>query len=89
MSSVFCQKLQAELEGFEVPPYPGALGERIMQSISKQAWNQWLEHQTILINEYRLSMIDPKARQFLAQQMEQFLFSAGAQKPAGYVPPSE
>ena len=89
MSTVFCQKLQTELEGFDTAPYPGPLGERITQSISKQAWNQWLEHQTMLINEYRLSMIDPKARQFLSQQMEAFLFGEGVDKPAGYVPPSE
>lgn len=89
MPTIFCQKLQTELEGFEVAPYPGPLGERIVSSISKQAWNQWLEQQTMLINEYRLSMIDPKARQFLAQQMEQFLFGEGIERPAGYVPPSK
>jgi len=88
-TTIFCQKLQAALEGFDMAPYPGPLGERIVQSISKQAWKQWLAHQTMLINEYRLSMIDPKARQFLAQEMEKFLFGEGTDKPAGYVPPSE
>jgi len=87
--TVFCQKLQAALEGFDMAPYPGPLGERIVQSISKKAWNQWLVHQTMLINEYRLSMIDPKARQFLAQEMEKFLFGEGADKPASYIPTSE
>jgi len=84
--SVFCTKLQQEAEGLDFPPYPGELGERIFQQISKQAWQMWLGHQTMLINEYRLSLIDPKSREFLVTEMEKFLFGTGSTKPAGYVP---
>jgi Fe-S cluster biosynthesis and repair protein YggX len=70
---VQCLKLKQELEGLEAPPYPGELGEKIYQQISKQAWEMWLSHQTMLINEYRLSLIDPKARKFLFEEMAKFL----------------
>jgi Fe-S cluster biosynthesis and repair protein YggX len=83
---VFCQKLQAELDGLERTPYPGELGQKIFNNISKQAWQQWLTHQTMLINEYRLSLIEPKAREFLQKEMEAFLFGEGSSKPAGYQP---
>ena len=86
---IHCLKLGKEAEGFEHAPYPGALGERIYQSISKEAWQLWLNHQTMLINEYRLSMLDPKARQFLTVEMEKFLFGTGSEKPAGYQPPED
>jgi len=86
--TVFCAKLQRESEGLDYAPWPGELGQRIYQHISKQAWQQWLAHQTKLINENRLSPLDPKARTFLAGQMEQFLFGGDAEKPPGYVPPS-
>lgn len=82
-----CVKLKKQAEGFENPPYPGELGKRIYTEISKEAWQQWLAHQTMLINEYRLSMLDPKAREFLAREMELFLFGDGSQKPAGYISP--
>ena len=85
---VFCSKFQKELPGFDAPPWPGELGQRIYQHISKQAWQQWLAHQTMLINENRLSPLDPKTRAFLTAEMEKFLFGDGAEKPAGYVPPS-
>lgn len=81
---IFCTKLQAEADGLDFPPYPGDLGKRIYLEISKQAWQQWLGHQTMLINEYRLSMTDPKAREFLAGEMEKFLFGDGSDKPEGY-----
>lgn len=84
---IHCQKLDKEAEGFDSAPYPGALGQRIHEHISKEAWQLWLQHQTMLINEYRLSMLDPKARQFLADEMEKFLFGGESVKPAGYVPP--
>ena len=84
---VKCVKLGREAEGLERPPYPGELGQRIFENISKEAWQQWLAHQTMLINENRLSPIDPKARQFLEQQMERFLFGDGAELPEGYRPP--
>lgn len=86
---IFCTKLQANNEGLDKPPFPGTLGEKIYLHISKQAWKMWLDHQTMLINEYRLSLIDPKARQFLQEQLQCFLFEGGAEKPQGYVPPSE
>ena len=86
---VKCVLLGKELEGLERPPYPGELGQRIYAQVSKQAWQQWLQHQTMLINEYRLSAIDPKARKFLAEEMEKFFFVGGVEKPEGYVPPTQ
>lgn len=86
---VHCSKLGIEAEGLDTPPYPGDLGEKIYRSISKQAWSMWLEHQTMLINEYRLSMLDPEARKMLQQEMEKFLFSDEAEKPSAYTPPEE
>jgi Fe-S cluster biosynthesis and repair protein YggX len=85
--NVFCVKLQRQAEGLDFAPYPGELGKRIFASVSKQAWTQWLAHQTMLINENRLSPLDPKARKFLEGEMEQFLFGEGSAAPAGYVPP--
>ena len=85
--TVHCHKLQAELEGLDFAPYPGELGQRVFKHISKQAWQKWLSHQTMLINEYRLNMLEPKAREFLVQEMEKFLFGDGAEKPEGYVDP--
>jgi Fe-S cluster biosynthesis and repair protein YggX len=73
--NIFCVKLQTQAEGLDYPPYPGELGQRIYQSISKLAWQQWVNQQTMLINEYRLSTIEPEAREFLKKAMEQFLFS--------------
>ena len=84
---IHCQKLDREAEGLDSPRYPGALGQRIYAHISKEAWQLWLQHQTILINEYRLSMLDPKARTFLSTEMEKFLFEGGSEKPGGFVPP--
>lgn len=83
---VHCVLLKQELPGLERPPYPGALGQRIYEQVSQQAWQQWLRHQTMLINEYRLSVIEPKARKFLVEEMEKFLFGGGAEKPEGYTP---
>ena len=85
--TVFCQKLQREAEGLDYAPWPGEMGQRIYQQISKQAWQQWLAHQTMLINENRLSPLDPKHRAFLEGEMEKFLFGGGAAKPEGYVAP--
>lgn len=86
--TITCAKLKKEAEGLDRPPYPGELGKRIYETISKEAWQLWLGHQTMLINEYRLSLIDPNARQFLAKEMENFLFGSGSEKPSGYVPPT-
>ena len=87
--TVHCVKLGEELEGLDRPPYPGELGKRIYEQISKQAWQQWLGHQTMLMNEYRLTPIDPKARKFLETEMEKFLFGEGAAPPPDYKPPEE
>lgn len=86
--TVTCAKLGIEAEGLDNAPYPGELGQRIYQGISKQAWQTWVQHQTMLINEYRLTPIDPKARKFLEEEMEKFLFGGGSAAPEGYVPPS-
>jgi Fe-S cluster biosynthesis and repair protein YggX len=87
--TVQCVKLKKEAAGLTNPPLPGKLGEKIYKQISHEAWQLWLSHQTMLINEYRLSMIDPKARTFLLQEMENFLFGSGSNKPSGYVPKNE
>jgi len=84
---VNCIKLGREAEGLSRPPYPGELGRRIYEQVSKEAWQGWLKHQTMLINENRLSPIDPRARAFLEEQMEKFFFGEGSARPAGYVPP--
>ena len=86
---VHCKKLDQELPGLERPPYPGDLGQRIYNEISQEAWQTWLRQQTILINEYRLSLIDPKAQSFLKEEMEKFLFGEGSQMPDAFVPPKE
>jgi len=87
--TVFCIKLQREAEGLNFAPWPGALGKRVYDEISKEAWGQWLAHQTMLINENRLSPLEPKTRVFLEAEMQKFLFDGTAEKPAGYVPPSD
>ena len=86
-STVYCSYLKREAEGLDRVPYPGPLGQRIYDSISRPAWQQWLAHQTMLMNEYRLSPIEPKARKFLAEEMEKFLFGTGSEKPADFVEP--
>ncbi|MCX7272542.1 MAG: oxidative damage protection protein [Burkholderiales bacterium] len=87
--TVFCVKLQKEAEGLDFPPYPGELGKRLWESASKEAWKAWLTHQTMLVNENRLSLADARARKYLATQMEKYFFGDGGDKPAGYVPPQE
>lgn len=84
---VQCVLLKREAPGLDRPPYPGDLGRRIYESVSREAWAQWLKHQTMLINEYRLTPIEPKARKFLEAEMEKFFFGAGSQAPEGYQPP--
>ncbi|HYF97481.1 MAG TPA: oxidative damage protection protein [Coxiellaceae bacterium] len=82
---IFCQKLQQEAPGLDYSPYPGELGQRIFEHISQQAWQAWTNHQTMLINEYRLNLIEPKSHEYLEKEMEKFLFGEGSEKPAGYV----
>ena len=84
--TVNCVMLKREAEGLDRVPYPGDLGQRIFDSISKEAWQRWLGHQTMLINEYRLTPIEPKARKFLEEEMEKFFFGEGSAAPQGYVP---
>lgn len=79
--TIYCIKLQTQAEGLDYPPYPGELGQRIYSSISKPAWQQWVNHQTMLINEYRLSTLDPQAREFLKKEMGRFLFAEGETEP--------
>ena len=86
--TVNCVRLQREAEGLDRVPYPGELGQRIFDNVSKEAWQEWLRHQTMLINENRISPMDPKARKFLEQQMEQFFFGEGAELPPDYRPPA-
>ena len=86
---VNCQVLGEELDGLTFQPYPGELGKRIYENISQQAWQQWLAHQTMLINENRLSPINPEHRKFLEGEMEKFFFGEGSAAPEGYVPPEE
>jgi Fe-S cluster biosynthesis and repair protein YggX len=86
---VQCVKLGKEAEGLDRQTYPGELGKRIFENVSKQAWQQWMQQQTMLINEYRLSPIEPKAREFLEQQMEKFFFGEGADTPPDFVPPGQ
>jgi Fe-S cluster biosynthesis and repair protein YggX len=83
---VKCVKLGREAEGLDYPTYPGELGKRIWENVSKEAWQLWVSRQTMLLNEYRLSPIDPKARKFLEGEMEKFLFGEDSKPPEGYVP---
>jgi len=85
--TVRCVKLGREAEGLDFPPYPGALGKRVFENVSKEAWKQWLEQQKMLVNENRLNLADKKAREYLAQQTEKYFFGSGADSAAGYVPP--
>ena len=84
---VQCVKLGKEAEGLDRPPYPGPLGQRIFDNVSKQAWQEGIAHQTRLINEYRLALADPAARKFLADEMQKYFFGGGEMAQTGYVPP--
>lgn len=85
--TVHCIKLGHEADGLDLPPVPGALGVRIYEQVSKEAWQTWVRQQTMLINEYRLNLADPQARKYLAQQMENYFFGDGADQASGFVPP--
>ena len=86
---VHCVKLDKEAEGLNVVTYPGELGKRIYEQVSQEAWQMWLSHQTMLINEYRLTPIEPKAREFLEEEMEKFFFGGGSEKPKDFVEPEK
>lgn len=87
--TVHCVKLDKEAPGLEFQPYPGELGKKIFDNVSQEGWQMWLRQQTMLINEYRLTMIDPKSREFLEKEMDKFFFGDGGTVPEGFVPPSE
>jgi Fe-S cluster biosynthesis and repair protein YggX len=89
MRTVQCTVLGTEAEGLDYAPYPGELGQRIYANVSKEGWQRWLKHQTMLINEYRLTPIEPKARKFLVAEMEKFFFGGGSDKPSEYVEPGK
>jgi len=86
---VHCVKLGREAEGLDFPPYPGNLGKRIFENVSKEGWAGWLKHQTMLVNENRLSLADPHARKYLMEQTEAYFFGTGAEQAEGYVPPKQ
>jgi Fe-S cluster biosynthesis and repair protein YggX len=86
--NVQCVYLKREAEGLDYSVYPGELGQRIYDNVSKEAFEAWKKHQTMLVNENRLNLADARARQYLARQMESFFFGGGAEQPAGYVPPA-
>ena len=86
---VHCVVLGKEAEALDFQPWPGELGRRVFEQVSKAGWQRWVRHQTMLINEYRLSALDPKARAFLEAEMEKFLFQGGAKPPEGFTPPTD
>lgn len=86
--TVFCRKYQREMEGLPAPPYPGPKGQEIFETVSRQAWMEWLRHQTMLINEKRLNLLDPATQQYLQGEFDKFIAGADYEKPEGYVPPS-
>ncbi len=86
---IFCKKLNKEAPGLESPPFPGKLGQQIFEEISKPAWESWINHQTMLINEYRLNLLEAKARDFLRDEMTKFLFGTGSEPPQGYTDPKQ
>jgi len=87
--TVFCKKYKEERQGLDMPPMPGAQGQAIFDNVSKQAWEEWMQHQTMLINEKRLSMMDPTDRSYLDEQRDKFLSGEEVDQADGYVPPSE
>jgi len=87
--TVQCVLLKREAAGLDRVPYPGELGRRIWENVSKEAWQAWIKHQTMLINENRLNLADSRARKYLAEQMEKHFFGSGADVASGYVPPSK
>ena len=85
--NVQCVVLKSEAPGLERVPYPGPLGQRIYESVSREGWSRWVKHQVMLMNEYRLSPLEPKARKFLESEMEKFFFGSGSDRPAEFKPP--
>jgi Fe-S cluster biosynthesis and repair protein YggX len=86
--TVFCTRYKQEMEGLDEPPFDSDFGHKIYHNVSKKAWNEWLEHQKMLLNEYRLQPWTPRAQEFLVEQMTQYFFGEGATLPKEYVPPN-
>jgi Fe-S cluster biosynthesis and repair protein YggX len=84
---VQCVKLGREAEGLDRQTWPGEVGKKIFENVSKEAWQMWMDHQTMLMNEYRINPLDPKARKFIQDEMEKFFFGPGSRLPEGFVPP--
>lgn len=89
MRTVFCKKFQKEMEGLEKPPFPGPKGQDIFENVSKQAWQDWLAHQTMLINENSLNLMEPSTKTFLDEQLQKYLSGEDYERPKGYVPPTK
>jgi len=87
MRTVFCQKHQQTLEGLAMPPFPGERGKFIFENLSKQAWGEWLKHQTLLINEKKLNLLDPSTQQYLKVQLDYFMANEVVDRAEGYIPP--
>ena len=86
---VLCKKYEKELEGLDTPPFPGPRGQEIFESVSRQAWQDWQAHQTMLINEKHLSLVGPQARKYLQQEMDKYFSGEDYDRAEGYVPPAE
>ena len=86
---VFCKKYQKEMEGLDAPPYPGPKGQEVFEHVSKQAWQDWQSHQTMLINEKHLSLVNPEARKYLQGEMDKYFSGEDYDKAEGYVPPTK
>jgi Fe-S cluster biosynthesis and repair protein YggX len=87
--TVFCKKLQKELPGLANPPFPGPRGQEIFENVSQEAWNAWQQHQTMLINEKQLNMMDKDARKYLNQEMDKFFSGEDVDQAEGYIPPEQ
>ena len=87
--TVFCRRLQQDLPGLEAPPFPGPKGQEVYETVSAQAWNEWQDLQTMLINEKHLNMMDKEARRYLNDQRDKFLAGEASDKAEGYIPPSD
>jgi Fe-S cluster biosynthesis and repair protein YggX len=86
---VHCIKLQGESEGLDKPPFKGELGKRVFDTVSKEAWRQWLEHSKMIVNEYRLDLVSPEGQRVWMDQLEKYFWGDGSAKPAEFVPPKE
>ena len=87
--TVFCRRLQQDLPGLEAPPFPRPRGQEVYETVSAQAWNEWQDLQTMLINEKHLNMMDKEARRYLNDQRDKFLAGEASDKAEGYIPPAD